>query len=202
MRQLCVEWKVCRQLGYNALLPIRNKLLLCCIGHVVLLKDVPTRKTGGGVITWQSWRQGPPLFMVGQASCWILNVLHAFHSWFSVTSSHWSQFMPWYVYTTPVAAPLARPPSIIFSCAWRVAFRCNVRQVEGSVWNSWKLTALVLTNTRGVNNRKWRLLRRNSLYFKDGHFPQGRSIRGVLMPLCAHTWLTTGSTFKRSRVQF
>jgi len=68
--------------------------------------------------------------------------------------------MPQYVFTTPVAAPLARPPSIIFSCAWRVAFSSNVRQVERSVWNPWKLTALVSTNSHSVNNRKWRLPRR------------------------------------------
>jgi len=201
MWQLCIEGQVCTQAGYNALLPIRNKLPLCCFPYIILLYNVPLWIPGGRLTTWQSWRQSPLLFKIRQASCWILTFLHSFHSWFTVTSSHWSLFMPQNVFTTPVVAPLARPPSIILSCAWRVSFSSNVRQVEGSVWNSWKLTALVLTNTRGVNNRKWRLPRRNSPYLKDGHFSQCSSIRGFLMLLCAHTWLTTEPTFKRSQVQ-
>ena len=44
MWQLCIEGQVCRQPGYNALLPIRNKLPLYCIPHVILLNDVSGRK--------------------------------------------------------------------------------------------------------------------------------------------------------------
>jgi len=199
--QLCVEGQVCTKPGYNAPLPIRNKVILCWVPNVILLKDIRGQKPGG-LTTWQSWREGPLQFKVGQASCWILPFLHAFHSWFSVTSSHWSLFMQHYVSTTLVVAPLARLPPITFSCAWWVASVAMSGGLEESVWNPWKSTVLLSTKPRSLNIPKRRLLIHNSLYFKDGHFSQWSSIRGYLMLLCAHTWLTTGSTFKRSRVQF
>ena len=200
--QRCFYRQVCTHGGCNALLPTRNKFPPSLIPHVILLNEVSERQPQGGLTTWQSWRTSPRLFTVIQASCWILAFLHAFHSLFCETFSHWSKSCKSMFLQTLVEAALTRPRSIPFYRAWRMPAGVESGRVVGTAWIPWKLTALLLSNSCVVNIPIWRLLTCNSFNFKHGRFLQYSSISFFFMFLCAPIGLTIGTTFKTFQVQF
>ena len=72
----------------------------------------------------------------------------------SETSKWLSQSIQQNIFTNASRSP-AIPPSLIFSIDWRMPSAARPVRLVGIPRNPWKVTALLLTNPRGVNIRKW-----------------------------------------------